>query len=491
MLAALLGVTATVVAQAPAAADTAPSVPTAPAVSPAPVGGTPGDTCGAQAPYPYLGRGDYTLGATTGPGEETSIEFQLQAADGTVVTDRSTVTMPPGSHMSTGIETSTLTDGATYGWRVRGSDGRGVVSDWSAPCHFTVITSDPAPPTITSADFPPVGSPRPEPVAPATGTFTLHGSPDVVAYRYAFDDELPASGGSSLPADANGDATLPLSDVQWGSHTLIVEALNRGGNGSESGYRFYVPWQSPALPDTPPGSLVTINSANQLTTHLASTGGTFTSKRADGTWAKGTVAVPAGDFGGGDTLIRTPAGQLSLYEPADGAVFTPASPAVPLGGGWSQYKWLGDAGYLYDVTNPDLVAWSVSTGDLYVMPWTGAGFGPRVLVHAGLTYVRLIAVGDVTGDGFGDLLAYDHEHNLWLMPGNGHGGFSARQPVFTDWGAGYDAMAATGDLTGDGHPDLVERGADGTVWVNPGDGHGHFGARVKAATGWQGYVGLF
>jgi hypothetical protein len=37
----------------------------------------------------------------------------------------------------------------------------------------------------------------------------------------------------------------------------------------------------------------------------------------------------------------------------------------------------------------------------------------------------------------------------------------------------------------------VERDSAGGLYRNSGDGKGSFGSRVKIASGWQGYKGLF
>ncbi|WP_415924626.1 hypothetical protein [Streptomyces sp. MI02-7b] len=38
---------------------------------------------------------------------------------------------------------------------------------------------------------------------------------------------------------------------------------------------------------------------------------------------------------------------------------------------------------------------------------------------------------------------------------------------------------------------MVARDTSGNLYRNDGKGNGSFGSRVKVATGWQGYKGLF
>lgn len=118
-------------------------------------------------------------------------------------------------------------------------------------------------------------------------------------------------------------------------------------------------------------------------------------------------------------------------------------------------------------------------GDLYNNgDFVGGGWG---------IYNALVGVGDVTADGYGDLLARDKSNVLWLYPSRGNGNqFGARVRLGAGWGI-YNKLFGAGDVTGDGRADLLARGTDGSLWAYPGNGTSVFGDRIKiGASGWNG-----
>lgn len=104
-----------------------------------------------------------------------------------------------------------------------------------------------------------------------------------------------------------------------------------------------------------------------------------------------------------------------------------------------------------------------ASGDMYLYMFTD----PYVLRSGGKVgfgwnvYSQVIGVGDVTGDGYGDVVAVQ-DGNLWLYRGNANGGLSARTLAGNGWSG---QVSGPGDLDGDGYGELVLRHPDGYVHV--------------------------
>jgi len=92
----------------------------------------------------------------------------------------------------------------------------------------------------------------------------------------------------------------------------------------------------------------------------------------------------------------------------------------------------------------------------------------------------VLNVGDWNGDGYGDLLTRSASAGTMLLrAGNGRGGFAAPVVAGTGWG-GVRLVTAVGDITGDGFPDLMGQPSRGAMRIYPGNGRAGFRASLVA-----------
>ncbi|WP_369260688.1 FG-GAP-like repeat-containing protein [Streptomyces sp. R35] len=244
------------------------------------------------------------------------------------------------------------------------------------------------------------------------------------------------------------------------------------------------------------GDLLTMNSTGTLTYQLGKPAtGTFLGKTSGSGWEPTVKAVPFGDLNGdrcNDVLVRMTDGSLRGYKPACGKPLTPSTSYTTLGTGWSAYNVLTSPGDVTGDGRADLIARNSSTGAVYLYKGTSSGtLSARVKLYSDWSgYKKIVGVGDLNGDGIGDLLAQDKSNNLYRYTGTGSGTFKARVKLFSNWGGSYNTVVGVGDLTGDGKADLVSRDSSGNVWRNKGTGTGSFGSRTQIATGWGSYKSL-
>lgn len=192
--------------------------------------------------------------------------FELALAEGSAATGWTVQTQPmwtltngqavtSGQRAATNVPyISVLSNGATYAFRVRASDvvvesitsGNPVAetsrtSPWSAWCLFTVDTSDPSPPIVTSVRTGVQAVYEQDMVrggAYLTGAFLISrgASTDVERFEYTL-----ASSSGYPDAGPTGEATISYTPILTGPQTLSVVAVDAAGNRSDpTEYEFNV-----------------------------------------------------------------------------------------------------------------------------------------------------------------------------------------------------------------------------------------------------------
>ncbi|MET7368464.1 hypothetical protein ABZS61_21950 [Streptomyces sp. NPDC005566] len=80
---------------------------------------------------------------------------------------------------------------------------------------------------------------------------------------------------------------------------------------------------------------------------------------------------------------------------------------------------------------------------------------------------------------------------MLISPGEEPRGRVAPKVRIGPGGQAFNALAAVGDITGDGRNDLLARDKAGVLWRYNGTGTGRFAARAKVGPGWMVYPTVF
>ncbi|WP_182875006.1 LamG-like jellyroll fold domain-containing protein [Microbispora sp. H10670] len=150
-----------------------------------------------------------------------------------------------GSRAVMKIPAGRLADGGSYFWQAKAGDGTDT-SALSGQCAFRVDTAaPPAPPTVTSADYPADGDFHGARGVPGSFTLGAGGVSDVAAYRYGLADPPTTE---VAAGSIGGGVTVTATPGAIGINTLYVRSVDRAGNPSPvRRYVFYAGGGTPPV----------------------------------------------------------------------------------------------------------------------------------------------------------------------------------------------------------------------------------------------------
>ena len=192
--------------------------------------------------------------------------------------------------------------------------------------------------------------------------------------------------------------------------------------------------------------------------------------RVAGSWSKWGTVSGAGDFnrdGLADLVVRTERGAAAWIVPSHGDL----SFGVPLGP-INRFKGagtlVGAAQYAGDGL-PDVVSRRGSAVRTY-RNLGGVDLLPPIRTGVKLSGANAVFnAGDWDRDGDGDMIYRNKLGALFLRTGDGTGGFGDRVRLGRGFGK-VRLLAAVGDMTGDGWPDLMGQPAGSSMRIYPGSG---------------------
>lgn len=192
--------------------------------------------------------------------------------------------------------------------------------------------------------------------------------------------------------------------------------------------------------------------------------------RVTGSWKAWGSIIGTGDFtrdGQPDLVVRTEPGAPAWIMPSRGDL-TFGEPLGPIGRLQQAGTVSGAAQYAGDGL-PDVV--SRRGDDVLTYPNLGT-VDLLPPIGTGVNLSRADAVfnaGDWDRDGDGDMVYRTRTGALVLRPGDGTGGFGDRVSLARGFGE-VRLLAAVGDMTGDGLPDLMGQPAGSSLRIYPGNG---------------------
>lgn len=162
----------------------------------------------------------------------------------------------------------------------------------------------------------------------------------------------------------------------------------------------------------------------------------------------------------------------------------PSNNAGPIPASWENYSI-----WQYSSTGPFAGDSNVWAGDYAGLQRFATGTPPPVPTDPTR---KVFSPGDFDGDGKSDLIQRRADGELWLSSGDGAGSYPVSRRIGTGWQI-YDSLVGVGDYNRDGRNDIVARKLDGSLWFYAGTGsvssssEGYRGAVKIGEFGWEAF----
>lgn len=211
--------------------------------------------CATGSARPYISSLTPRLRATVNDADTTAttVTFEYGPAGGATTGSATLTGVPSGTVASTTVPGGALSEGGSYWWRVRATDGT-YSSRWQT-CEFTVDTQRPGVPEVTSPLYPSITKDDTwgHGGYGQAGQFTVTptgGSSDLEAFVYQLDTDT-----AQTTVSATTSTTVTVTPPEDGTRTLQVWAKDRAGNlSAANSYVFNVGRAGMTLPK--PGATV-------------------------------------------------------------------------------------------------------------------------------------------------------------------------------------------------------------------------------------------
>jgi hypothetical protein len=194
--------------------------------------------CVTGSGRPYINTTTPTLKSTVSDPDGGSVKAWIDVwpTGGTgSVSWHETAMAPSGSTVSATVPSGRLTAGGTYSWRTAADDGLTFSADgignqtWSSWCEFTIDTTPPSTPTVSSTTHPSQTAWYPS--RTFSGTVSATDAAGISGWAVKFDQSSGTSAGTTVTQTSS---TVSASNLIDGVHWLHVAAKDKAGNWSST-----------------------------------------------------------------------------------------------------------------------------------------------------------------------------------------------------------------------------------------------------------------